>query len=230
MTATKPLPPMGEDPSVVEGQQVRNDFTSQAQSIRSNRSLTDLQVAEQVVGLWTRTNDKLAELYQDLQARRQARLDSLESLVPLGPAVPADASPADAAVLHQAFRAALAEAREVMPASAESGVQRLTSPAGTLDSMLADAEKFDDDNLRRAVLTAAFEAGHMQIVRRWTDLAGVTDKLDEFHDLQLAVAGRGIAGSWNYTVFSPVPAPAEISELPRLQAAQQAAAAARVGR
>jgi hypothetical protein len=223
-TATKPLPPMGEDPSIVKGQQIRHEFPPQAQSIRSDRSLTDLQAAEQVVDLWTRTNDKLTELYRDLQRRRQARLDALETLVPLGPAVPSDASAADAAVLHQAFRSALAEARQAMPARAEDGMQRIDTTTTTLDSMLADAEKFDDDNLRRAVLTAAFEAGHMQIVRRWTDLMGVTQQLDEFHELQRAVAGQGLAGSWNFTVFSPLRPPEEVAKLERLRAEQERAA------
>jgi hypothetical protein len=227
MTTTKPLPPMGQDPSILKGQQIRNEFAPHAQSIRANRSLTDLQVAEQVVDLWTRTNETLSELYQDLQRRRQARLDALENLVPLGPAIPADASAADRAVLHQSFRAALAEARGLMPQTPTIGNVSGISSGSTLDAMLADAEKFNDDNLRRAVLTAAFEGGHMQVVHQWTDLMGVTKQLDEFYELQHAVAGRGIAGSWNYTVFSPVRAPAEVAELPRLQAAQEAAAQAR---
>lgn len=104
MTASKPLPPMGEDPSIVKGQQVRAGYNAGLQAIRENRSLNELQVAEQVVAARENTNSQLSTLFVDLQKRRQARLDVLETLVPLGPAIPAGASAADTAVLHQAFR------------------------------------------------------------------------------------------------------------------------------
>lgn len=227
-----PLPPMGQDPSVLAGQQVRADFTTNGQAIRQNVSLNDLQVAEQIVALWESSNTKLASQYEDLQSRRRARLAALDTVVPLGPAIPANASPADAAVLQQAFRAALAQARGALPASASPAagtVSRIGLDTDSLDGMLADAERFDDDNLRRAVLTAAHEAGFMGIVRRWTDLMGVTDQLEEFVELQQAIAGGGIYGSWNYTTFAPIPAPDEVANLPRLQAAQEAATRARSG-
>ncbi len=228
MTVT-PLPPMGQDPSIIEGQRVRSRFAPEAQAIRQNRSLSERQVLEQIVALWQSTNARLSELYDDLQRRRHARLEALAGLVPLGPSVPADASPADAAVIQQAFRVALAQARNAMPSPQHQGsIQPLTPDVNTLDGMLADAERFDDDMLRRAVLTAAHETGNMKLVRRWTDLMGVTNLVEEYSALQDAVSGRGQSGSWNYTVFKPLPAPQEAADLERLNAAESAAAHARV--
>lgn len=227
---TKPLPPMGQDPSIIEGQHVRAGFTPRMQGIRQNRSLTNLQVAEEVVNLWTEVNTKLQTLYVDLQTRRRARLESLEGLVPLGPAVPDGASPADVAVIQQAFRVALAQAREAMPTRAHdpSGPTPLRREHGTLDAMLADAERFDDDTLRRAVLTAAYETGNMKLLRGWTDLIGVTSQVEEYAELQSAIAGQGQAGSWNMTVFRPLAPPPEVADLERLRAAEEAAVLQRV--
>lgn len=226
---TTPLPPMGQDPSILRGQEIRAAFTRDAQATRQNRSLSDREAAEQIVALWTTTNEQLNGLFEDLQTRRRARLAALADVVPLGPAVPSDASPADAAVIHQAFRAALAQARGAMPAPATTpGIGPLARDNDTLDAMLADAERFNDDNLRRAVLTAAHEAGHMKLVQRWTDLMGVTAAVEEYSELQRAVAGLGPAGGWNRTIFRPLPPPAEVAQLERLKAADDAAAARRV--
>jgi hypothetical protein len=223
-----PMAQMGEDPSVREGQQVREQFTASAQAIRQNASLTDLQVAEKVVETWTSCNAQLARLYDDLQSRRRARLADLEKTVPLGPAIPADASQADVAVLQQAFRTALAQARAAAPSQAgDPSLPPIQTDHATLDAMLADAERFDDDNLRRAVLTASYEGGYMSLVRNWTDMKGLTAQLDEFAELQQAIAGLGIYGQWNFTTFSPIPAPSEVAALPGLQRAHEAAARVR---
>lgn len=227
MTTAKPLPPMGQDPSIVEGQEVRAQFLALVPSIRQNQSLNNLAAAEQITAEWNKTNEKLGELFQDLQRRRQARLDALETTVPLGPAIPAGASAADSAVLHQAFRSALSEARNAVPAQPAGGgnvgpLSVGSTQTKTLDGMLADAEKFDDDNLRRAVLTAAFEGGHMQLVRKWTDLMGASGQLDEYHELRRAIEGQGTAGGWNFTVFRALPAPPEVAQLSQLRAAEEA--------
>lgn len=225
---TQPLPPMGQDPSILAGQQTRGTYTANAQDIRRSPSLSDMQAAEQIVALWNAANDTLSSLFEDLQARRQARIDELSTIVPLGPNVPADASAADAAVIQQSFRAALAEARAALPSTPNDGNITPIRQDGTLDAMLADAEKFNDDTLRRAVLTAAYENGHMNLVRRWTDLMGVTSEIAELGELQEAHAGQGMAGQWNYTVFQPLPTPSELGDLERMRAAEQAAADARV--
>lgn len=222
-----PLPPIAQDPSIVRGQQIKAAFTPSIQNVRKNRSLDQLAVAEEITRIWETSNAELAKLYTDLQNRRQARIQVLETLVPLGPAIPAGASAADTALLQQTFRAALAEARDAAAKSTSEnvtianqttpGLPSLRPTATSLQAMLADAEKFNDDNLRRAVLTAAWEAGEMSIVRAWTDQMGVTGKLDEFGELLAAVEGRGLAGSWNFTALSQIPAPSEVSQLDNLR-------------
>lgn len=228
MATTKPLPPTAQDPAIIEGQQIKAGFVPAAQAIRMNRSLDELESAQQVVDLWNRTNERLAELFNDLTARRQARLADLESTVPLGPPITAKMSDADKALMQQAFRAALAEARSA-PAEErgrEPGSIPLVqdrSAKRTLAGMLADAERFDDDIFRRAVLTAAFEDGDMRVVRSYTDMHGLTGQLQEYYDLQNALAGVGTDGSWNYVAFALIRPPHEVAELPRLIEARQAA-------
>jgi len=219
---TQPLPPPEQDPAITEAIQIKDTFTQTVQALRMNTTLTDLQVAQQVVTAWTAANDRIADLYNDLQARRQARITMLEQTVPVGPGIPADASPADAAVMQQAFRAALAQAREAMPQRANTGSSIIPVKRNTLDGMLADAEAFDDDTLRRAVLTAAVENGTVHLIRSWAAQRGLSDQLDELAQLQEAITGRGLAGMWVIKAFTPIPKPEEVWKLPDLEAAAQA--------
>lgn len=235
MTTTKPLPPTAQDPTILEAQQIKANFVPNAQAIRSRLDIDEVQSAQNVVDLWTASNERLAALYNDLTARRQARLDDIEKLVPLGPPVDPTASPADAAVLQQAFRAALTEARNAPVVSGarndpSSNVRPLNSNAsrGTLSGMLADAEAFDDDILRRAVLTAAMENDQRGIVDAYAEMHGFADQLEEFGDLQRALEGYGIEGQWTFIAFGLIPAPPEVDALPRLIAARQAARAASI--
>ena len=76
-------------------------------------------------------------------------------------------------------------------------------------------------------LTAAFEGGYMSLVRDWTDMKGLTGQLDEYAELQQAIAGGGIYNSWNFTTFGQIPAPSEVAALPDLQRAQENAARVR---
>lgn len=233
---TQPMPPMGQDKAVLRGQELRQQFTEAVFSIRSDNRLTDLDVARRITTLYEDTNAKLAALFEDMQARRRARLADLETTVPLGPDIPANASPADKAVMFQAFRSALEQARQTVTQPAGMSNTDLTpipspSDRNTLASMLDDAERFDDDALRRAVLTVAYERGDMRLVISWAEQHGVADQLNEFAELSSAIAGHGIAGHWNATVFAPIrPAPPEVANLPRLEAAQQAQVSERTGR
>jgi hypothetical protein len=211
---TTPMPPMAKDPAITGGAQVRAAFTAQAAKIRGDSNLSDIAKAEAVTNAWDASNAELARLYDDLQSRRRTRLAVLEKLVPVGPNIPADSSPADATVLRQAFRAALTEARDA-------------SPDRKIE-LLADAEKFDDDNLRRAVTTAAFEQSQTQVVRRWTDAAGLTDRLEEMFELQKAIAGQGFDNLYVTPALSKIANPDEVSALPGLIAARDAAVRASV--
>ncbi|HWK92625.1 MAG TPA: hypothetical protein VNR17_10245, partial [Luteimicrobium sp.] len=110
-----------------------------------------------------------------------------------------------------AFRSALTQARD----------------ATDLSALLADAERFDDDTLRRAVLTVAVDDGQLGLVRRWTDRAGVTDQFEELVALREALAGRGMSALWDHKIFTPLGRPREAFDLPALEAADQASRQAR---
>ncbi len=102
-------------------------------------------------------------------------LAKLERVIPMGAGAPADATPADKAVLNASFRTALERARD-----ADSEQARKT--------LLADAQRHDDDMLRRGVLTAAFELGELDTVSDWvrehTTFRDRDDFLDEMRTLR----------------------------------------------
>ena len=208
---TQPLPPAAQDPSVIRGYAVRQEWLAGIQRINADQRITDLVKAEQIAALWTKCNDELVSLYGDLQARQRARIAALDKVVPLGPAIPVGASAADTVVLQQAFRATLAEARN--------------ADSDGLRSMLADAEKFEDDNLQRAVLTAAAERADINLVRAWTELHGVTDQFDELIATRDALAGAPSTDRlMTIQALKPIEKPTEVTDLPALQQAAELAA------
>jgi transcription elongation GreA/GreB family factor len=196
-----------EDPSMVEGQRLRAEYTTQSQAVRGDFYITDLAKAQQLTDLWESTNQRLAALYIDMQARRQARIDELEKIVPLGPGIAEGTSPADATVLHQAFRAALDEATDASPD------ERRT--------MMQDAERFNDDTLRRAVLTAASDVSDVKLIKHWVSLHGNAAQYDELFELRNVIAGNSI---WNLKIvqtLGAIPKPQEAWNLQGLEAARE---------
>lgn len=208
---TAPLPPLGQDPSIVGAQQVRDEWLAITAEIRGNPDLTDLRRAQAIESVWNDANAHLTRLYRDLKARQLARIETLDKLVPIGPDIPAGASPADVAVLQQAFRAALLQARDL--------------DRDGLTAMLADAERFDDDTLRRAVLTASVDGGYPDVVRTYTNRLGVTDQLNELISLREDYANQGMASLWAAKLFTPIPKPQEVDDIPTLQEERDRAAA-----
>ena len=231
ISPTQPFPDPGADQFTIEAMSVRDAFAHFAQQARFNVSQSDLQVAQAITTAWTSANEQISGLYRQLQAARRARIEVLEKLVPIGPGIPTDASPADAAVMNQAFRSALDRARNAKQPQGSLTVSS-TKPTGydtdTLAGMFADAERFDDDTLRRAVLTVAVETSQTQFVRAWTDKMGVTDQLDELDRLTAAVAGQSFDAVWDHRAFAPIKKPTEAWQLPELEKAAQAANQARV--
>lgn len=222
---TKPLPPIVDDPAVVAGFETKSKFTADSQQVRGDFTIVDLVKAQRIDAIWEAANKRLTDLYADLQSRRQARIDQLETIVPVGPNIPANASSADTALLQQVFRTALAQARDALPAEISGGgnITPINTSKTTLDGMLADAEKFDDDTLRRAVLTAAFENGHLGLIKSWTDMNGLTEQLDELRDLLNAIAGHGSDNLWVVQALGLIAKPSEVFNIPNLIAAQEAA-------
>jgi hypothetical protein len=207
-TTSEPLPHISADPAFLAGNQLHADFEMQAEAIRTNPDLSEVAKAEAVASLWEATNHELGSHWQNLQQRRTERAQELNSLLPVGPAIPADASPADTAIIHQTFRSALAEARK----ADDEG----------LKAMLADAEKFNDDTMRRAVLTAAIEDGRGNLVKAWTDRKGLTEQMNELHDIQSG--GPVLWGLKTAQAFKPIAKPQEVWNLPKLRADRDAAA------
>lgn len=209
---TSPLPaPLNTDPAFIAAKDAAATYMAAAAGVRGDMRLTDLAKAEQITQLWEDANASISAAWQDLTARRTARLAELQSLVPIGPNVPADASAADAAVLHQIFRAALDQARK---ADGEPGLR----------AMLADAQRFNDDTARRAVLTVAIDAGQPRIVQEWCEQVGLSAELAELVSLRSTLAGHGdIAGRLFETQgFRLLARPGEVLALPGLlRAAEQ---------
>lgn len=209
---TKPLPPIQNDPAFLQAQALHQAFDDEAQSVRQDPMLSDLAVAQKIVALWKTANAEIAKAAQDLQRRRTARMDELEMAVPVGPGIAADVSPADRAVLMQAWRVSLTAARE--------------ATTDELRPMWVDAQKFDDELQRRAVLTTLGERGRMDLVRQWwADSNGVSDQLDELFEMR---SGFGVWALKVTQAFAQIPKPSEAYDLPDLEAASAALTAARV--
>lgn len=199
---TQPMPPIQNDPAFLKAQQVQRDFATQSQAIRQDVQLSDLAIAEKIATLWEQSNAAIAAANEDLGKRRTARLQTLQAAVPIGPNIPADASPADRAVLMQAFRATLAEARD--------------ADIDPLKQMWQDSQKFDDELAERAVLTALAERGRIDLVRAWwADRNGVSDQLDELMELQSG--GYGVWALKVVQALTQIPTPSEVWDLPALQ-------------
>ena len=203
-----PLPPVPQDPAYLEGQQVKATFAEQSQRIREDFGITDVAKAEQITAAWEAANATLAGLWRDIQARREARIDELEALIPVGPGVPPNTSPADTAVLMQAWRGALARAQEAEPKA--------------LEKMFNEAQRFDDDVVLRAVLTVSRDDFGGAIVRKWAALNGVTDTFEELSGLYDALNGPDIWRLKLAGALGPIEKPQEAWDLQPLTAARDA--------
>lgn len=206
----KPMPPANQDPAVIEAQNIQQNYPGNVTAVLNDFSLSDIERGIRVVKLWQATRGRLAELRQDIDQRLRARLDWLHDRLPVGPAIPADASPADKAVLQQAFRAALQAAREASPRQREV--------------MLSEAERFGDDVTRRAVLTVCFDDSQTTTVDKWADAhdpeAGALIK--EWRELRMYPQSTDAA--FLGLAFKALPRPQEVFTLPALINAHNAAA------
>lgn len=205
---TSPLPAVPQDPSYLEGQHVKAVFAAQSQAIREDYGLTDVAKAEQITAIWSAANVTLAGLWRDLQPRRDARIDELETLIPMGPGIPPNTSPADTAVLMQAWRGALARAQEADKAA--------------LRQMFDEAQRFDDDIVTRAVLTVSRDDFGGGILSRWAALNGAADTVAELSGLYDQINGPDIWMLPLALALGPIEKPQEAWNLPALAAARDA--------
>lgn len=218
MAIPPPMPHPNDDPDHVAARASKRTFTEEANKVRSQYiGASDLLEAEKIKTLYDTHVQEIAAAYERLTTRRRTRLEYLESLVPIGPNVPEGTSPADRSVLLKGFREEYGKAKR---ATAKERAEQL-----------ANAERFDDDTLRRGVLTAAMDLSDMALIKQWSeqhlDTAG---NLDEVATLRAVLAGQHFNSLWDAQDFKPLPVPQEVNELPRLQAAAEAVRQARVNR
>ncbi|GAB3995319.1 hypothetical protein GCM10029992_12260 [Glycomyces albus] len=206
-----PLPHPNEDRDHLAARQSKQNFTAEAKRIRENFKASERYKAQQIAALYEAHVAEIAKAYDSLTGRRRSRLAYLESLVPVGPGIPERTSPADKAVLMTAFRTALATAKE-----ATSRQERA--------KLLREAEKFDDDAMRRAVLTYALDNGEIDTVKAWSaEHLDVANHLDEVAKLRALLAGQHFDSLWDAQDFNPLPKPQEAHDWPRMEAAAEAA-------
>jgi hypothetical protein len=208
------LPPLREDPNFLRAALVKQAYVDAVASANADPALTDVFRAAAIVKAWTACVDELGQLRAELDARRNARMEWIGrgGGLPLGPGIPADTTPADAAVLRAAFNSAYERARN----SNEDERRR----------QLADAERFDDDAVRRAVLTACLDDSQWHTVNRWADAhnpaAGAL--IVEFKQLAELVTGYtgNVDAKFEQIQFAAPPRPDEVATLPRLVDAHNA--------
>lgn len=206
----QPLPHPNEDVAFREAREALTQYTATAGAARSDVRLTDIAKAEQIKAAYEKYTATLSHTYRELMTRRRARLAHLESLLPVGPGIPTGTSPADKAVMMTAFRTAYEQAQ------AAPGVK-------AREQLLAQAERFDDDTLRRAVFTALLDNSETQITDQWAAThVKEANYLPEVAELRDAVAGQGAAHMWDVQTFIPIAEPAEAKALPALLATAQA--------
>ena len=202
------LPHPNEDPSHLAARQAKADYYQAMQKARGDWRISDLEKAEQINKAYETYTTTLTKSYEDLYARRRTRLEWAEAQVPFGPGVTADTTPADKAVLISAFRVALDKVR-----------------AADLDErhrLLREAEAFDDDTMRRAVLTAAAEDSHRKLLDEWAaPRPGMAALVDEVVGLRRDLRGAGTNRGFERQDLFPEKPPQEARALPGLRAAQQ---------
>jgi hypothetical protein len=197
-----PMPPINQDPAIIRGYALRQAFDLECTPILADTTLSDIGMAQKIANLHAVVTTEVAAARENYKNRRNARMAELAQVVPIGPDVPPAASPADKAVLMQAWRTTLAEAREC------DGPARF--------QMLAEAERFDDDTVRRAVLTAASDNGEVGIINQWASTRPeCAAQLRELLALRAASVNDGLISR---QAFGPIPEPTEMANLPTLLA------------
>ncbi|MGW6456657.1 hypothetical protein ACWF94_12165 [Streptomyces sp. NPDC055078] len=186
-----------DDPDHLAARQSRAEFAARAEEIRASVQWSESYKAEQLNALYREHVKEIAGAYGRVTDRRRARLDYLDGLVPSGPGIPEDASPADRAVLIAAFRGALEQAKG---ASREQRRQ-----------LLAEAGRYGDDAMQRAVLQHATESGDVSLVNDWVaQTHGVHGHSEERRQLTNSLSGTPFKSGWDFKDFHTPPPPPEI--------------------
>ncbi|HCB03141.1 MAG TPA: hypothetical protein PLZ93_01125 [Nocardioides sp.] len=203
------LPEANVDPNIIGAREATVAYQREVDAVRADSTLSDLGKAERIDKLYSTWTELIGHHQEQFYAPRRDRALKLEALVPVGPGVPNDASPADAAVLHQAFNTAFDKAAN--------------ASKDELQQMYATATRFGDETTLRAVLTAAQDKGLNGIVDQWA--AGDPKRqagLKELGELRELFSGRGTDARFAYQAFNGfglVRRPPESMRLDTLRAA-----------
>jgi hypothetical protein len=81
----KPMPHPNDDPDFQAARTARQTFEETADRVRQDFNLSDLAKAERITAAWDTYKAALDNAYKHLITRRRARLEHLESLIPVGP-------------------------------------------------------------------------------------------------------------------------------------------------
>lgn len=186
-----------DDPDHGAAREARAWYHRHVAEIRQDPMLSDLAKRKAIAEAHRQHVQDMTEAHGRLTARRQARLDYLNSLVPDGPDIPEGTSPADKAVLMTAWRAANDAVR--------------TAPNRTARAaLLAEAQRYGDDIMTRAALTHATETGDHRTVDRWVqDTHEVKGWQAETGQLRGALDGQRQHAPWDWKDFHAEPAPPE---------------------
>lgn len=175
---TAPLPPINEDPAIMASFETKANYRSQLDAIRADPNISDGYKAEKIAALYEQTSARIGELSADFDGRRRARWDELHKLVPSGPDIAEDATPADRTVLLAAWTNTIERARAAHPEE--------------LAKAYADARRWGDDLTARAIFVVAQSEGRSgEVVRQFTvEHPEVAAALDEIAELRMP-RGRG---------------------------------------
>ncbi|MFE2020139.1 hypothetical protein ACFW9O_19100 [Streptomyces sp. NPDC059499] len=210
--APQPMPTHDQDPDISAALDAQAAYLNALQAARSEYRLSDLAKAEVIDAAYTTYLTALQTSWDSLTVRRRARLEHLETLVPIGPGIPADATPADRAVLMAAFRAAHDKAE----AADRKGRVKL----------LQEAERWDDDAARRGALTSIVDSSDWHTIKAWADqnltTAGYVDEVVGLRNM-LGGVSNDVNDRFARQACTPVAAPEEARALPRLLRLKDAA-------
>lgn len=205
-TMPKPLPATNEDPAVVAAWGAKQEYETALEILRRREDLSALYQARGAKELHDGLLAKLSELSDELTRRRIDYLRELQEVVNIGPDIPEGTSPADKAVLMQAFTNALDRARSM------NGEQLLRA--------LADAVRYGDDQSQRAIESAALERGRIDLLAG--HLAAVNpDRLAAMQalgDASRAVQRLRVEDGFAWQAFQPPKPPREVVALPQIEA------------
>ncbi|MFI6788615.1 hypothetical protein ACIBG4_14925 [Nonomuraea sp. NPDC050383] len=203
MAVPKPLPPTNEDSAIQAGFAAQETYAHTLEDIRLNQHTSPLAKAEAINNAYEAHVAELDRLFTDLRSRRVARLEYLQSQIPVGAGVDNTTSPADAAVLNAAFRAALDQVR-----AANRG-QRI--------DMMKQGLAYNDQTLVRAAVTYAHETSDQDLMDTWAEHTGTGDLVAEMRNMVDLVVGHAFERLWETQAFRHPEKPREVGDLARLR-------------